>query len=117
MFDIRRDRPPAGGRPSWQRLTAVRLTHTPTGAMAHCDLHRSPKQCHDIAMGLLRARVAAIRAGLPTPDQIGRVRSYHLDPPLGITPFIRDDRTGATTDDPLAVLDGGLDRLWAARAK
>jgi peptide chain release factor 2 len=116
----------AGGQHVNKTDSAVRMTYTPPGAEAPvvvaCQSERSQHQNRAKAMAMLKARLyeielkrreAVVDAMNATKTDIGwghQIRSYVLQP----YQQVKDLRTGVTSGNPDAVLDGDLDRFLEA---
>ena len=97
--------------------SAVRITHLPTGIVVACQAERSQHKNRATAWKMLKARLyerelqmqqEKIDAVNAKKTDIGwghQIRSYVLQP----YQLIKDLRTGYTSTNPAAVLDGGLD--------
>jgi len=102
--------------------SAVRLTHAPTGIVVVCQNERSQIKNKASAMQVLKARIYERRQDEQRAEmdkfygekgEIGfgaQIRSYVLQP----YQMVKDLRTGVSTSDTQAVLDGDLDRFMAA---
>jgi peptide chain release factor 2 len=112
----------AGGQHINTTDSAVRITHLPTGIVVSCQTERSQHKNRATAWKMLRARLyeaelqrreAEAMAINATKSDIGwghQIRSYVLQP----YQLVKDLRTGTTSTDPQAVLDGALDPFMAA---
>ncbi|MDI1251524.1 MAG: peptide chain release factor 2 [Lacunisphaera sp.] len=99
--------------------SAVRLTHAPTGLVVVCQNERSQIKNKAAAMQVLKARIYEKRQDEQRAEmdkfygekgEIGfgaQIRSYVLQP----YQMVKDLRTGVSTSDTQAVLDGDLDRF------
>ena len=99
--------------------SAVRLTHAPTGIVVVCQNERSQIKNKAAAMNVLKARIYEKRLDDKRSEmekfygekgEIGfgsQIRSYVLQP----YQMVKDLRTGVSTSDTQAVLDGDLDRF------
>jgi peptide chain release factor 2 len=96
--------------------SAVRLTHIPTGIVVSCQNERSQLQNKATAMGVLKAKLLALRRAeeIARMDAIrgdvagswgDQMRSYVLHP----YQMVKDLRTEYETGNPTAVFDGEID--------
>jgi peptide chain release factor 2 len=107
----------AGGQHVNKTSSAVRITHLPTGIVVTCQDERSQLQNRASAMKILRARLvereirareaeqAEIKGDVSVEGWGNRIRSYVLQPYT----MVNDHRTGHSTGNVQAVLDGDLD--------
>ena len=107
----------AGGQHINTTDSAVRITHIPTNIIVACQAERSQHKNRATAWKMLKARLyerelqlqqEKIDAVNAKKTDIGwghQIRSYVLQP----YQLIKDLRTGFTSTNPAAVLDGGLD--------
>ena len=107
----------AGGQHVNTTDSAVRITHQPTGIVVACQAERSQHKNRATAWKMLKARLyelelqkqqEKIDAVNAKKTDIGwghQIRSYVLQP----YQLIKDLRTGFTSTNPAAVLDGNLD--------
>jgi peptide chain release factor 2 len=107
----------AGGQHVNVTDSAVRITHLPTGLVVTCQNERSQHRNRDVAMGILRAKLAdrareeaearmAVEVGLKKKIEWGnQIRSYVLAPYR----MVKDHRTGFEMGDADRVLGGDLD--------
>jgi peptide chain release factor 2 len=112
----------AGGQHVNKTESAIRLTHIPTNIMVYCQTDRSQHRNRAQAWQMLRARLyerelkkreekAAIEQANKTDIGWGhQIRSYVLQP----YQMVKDLRTGVSTSNTGAVLDGDLDQFMAA---
>lgn len=102
--------------------SAVRITHLPTGITVAIQNERSQLQNKDVAMTILRSRLAQLQleqhqeklAGIKGPNQSAewgnQIRSYVLHP----YKQVKDSRSHYETSDAEGVLDGNLNPLLEA---
>jgi peptide chain release factor 2 len=107
----------AGGQHVNTTDSAVRITHMPTGIIVACQAERSQHKNRATAMKMLKSKLYErelqmkqdkIDAANAKKTEIGwghQIRSYVLQP----YQLIKDLRTGHTSTNPDAVLDGDLD--------
>ncbi len=112
----------AGGQHVNKTESAIRLTHIPTNIMVYCQNDRSQHRNRAQAWQMLRARLyemelkkreekAAAEQAAKTDIGWGhQIRSYVLQP----YQMVKDLRTGISTSNTGAVLDGDLDRFMEA---
>jgi peptide chain release factor 2 len=111
----------AGGQYVNKTESAVRIVHVPTGSVVVSQQERSQAQNRDVALNILRAKLAALAAeehdrklaGLRGERQANewgsQIRSYVLQP----YQLVKDHRTGVETGNVSEVLGGGIDAfIW-----
>jgi len=96
------------GYRGWNLKDQIKLTHVPTGLSVCCDVERGRwKQANQRAKSMLAARVAR-----PEPQVTEIIRTYDLNPPLGIEPNIHTNRPfvglASGMDEVQRWLDGGI---------
>jgi peptide chain release factor 2 len=112
----------AGGQHVNKTESAIRLTHIPTNIVVYCQNDRSQHRNRAQAWQMLRARLyemelkkreekAAAEQAAKTDIGWGhQIRSYVLQP----YQMVKDLRTGVSTSNTGAVLDGNLDQFMEA---
>ncbi len=111
----------AGGQYVNKTESAVRVIHQPTGIIVTSQQERSQAQNRDVAMGILRAKLAArsaeerdrrledLRGERQANEWGSQIRSYVLQP----YQLVKDHRTDVETGNVAEVLDGGIDAfIW-----
>jgi peptide chain release factor 2 len=109
----------AGGQHVNKTSSAVRITHLPSGIVVSCQNERSQLQNKEVAMSVLKARLAerkaredeeklALLRGEQRNIEWGsQIRSYVFQPYT----LVKDVRTGVETGDVQKVMDGYLEPL------
>jgi peptide chain release factor 2 len=112
----------AGGQHVNKTSSAVRMTHLPTGIVVTCQNERSQIKNRDMALKVLRSRLAALREQQRAEQRQelkgerqsmewgSQIRSYVLQPYT----LVKDHRTGYETGNVQAVLDGDLEPFMEA---
>ncbi len=106
----------AGGQYVNKTESAVRIVHVPSGITVASQQERSQAQNRDVALNVLRAKLAAkaveerdrkiaeLRGERQANEWGSQIRSYVLQP----YQLVKDHRTGAETGNVAEVLDGGI---------
>ena len=112
----------AGGQHINKTSSAIRITHLPTGIVVTCQNVRSQFQNKDKAMQMLKAKlymlkqqeneekISGIRGEVKDIAWGNQIRSYVLQPYT----MVKDHRTGASSGNASAVLDGDIDLFISA---
>ena len=112
----------AGGQHINKTSSAIRITHLPTGIVVTCKNERSQFQNKDNAMQMLKAKlymlkqqeneekISGIRGEVKDIAWGNQIRSYVLQPYT----MVKDHRTGASSGNAGAVLDGDIDLFISA---
>ena len=112
----------AGGQHINKTSSAIRITHLPTGIVVTCQNERSQFQNKDKAMQMLKAKlymlkqqeneekISGIRGEVKDIAWGNQIRSYVLQPYT----MVKDHRTGASSGNAGAVLDGDIDLFISA---
>ena len=112
----------AGGQHINKTSSAIRITHLPTGIVVTCQNERSQFQNKDKAMQMLKAKlymlkqqeneekISGIRGEVKVIAWGNQIRSYVLQPYT----MVKDHRTGASSGNAGAVLDGDIDLFISA---
>jgi len=114
-----------GGQYVNKRMTAVRITHLPTGIQTSCQSERSQAQNREKAAEMLfskiyqvleekkKKEISEIRGEKISASWGNQIRSYVLHP----YKLVKDLRTGVETANPEQTLDGDLDKFIEAEIK
>jgi peptide chain release factor 2 len=112
----------AGGQHVNKTSSAVRMTHVPTGIVVQCQNERSQLRNREMAMKLLRAKLYQLKieqdkskfSDLEKNKKDiawgSQIRSYVFHP----YNLVKDHRTGVSTGNVQAVMDGDLDEFIKA---
>jgi len=115
----------SGGQSVNTTNSAIRITHLPTGIAASCQNERSQLQNKEMAMKILRSRLAQlmllqhkekvdeIKGDYSSPEWGNQIRSYVLHP----YKLVKDHRTNFESKDPDKVLGGDLNGFIEAELK
>lgn len=107
----------AGGQHVNKTESAIRITHIPTGIVVACQNERSQIQNREVAMTMLRAKLAELRererenqqkeiqGELKKIEWGSQIRSYVFCPYT----MVKDHRTGYETGNVAAVMDGDIE--------
>jgi peptide chain release factor 2 len=111
----------AGGQYVNKTESAVRIIHIPTNTIVASQQERSQAQNRDVAMNILRAKLAAraaeersaklseLRGERQANEWGSQIRSYVLQP----YQLVKDHRTNVETGNAQGVLDGDIDTfIW-----
>lgn len=111
-----------GGQNVQKTSTAVRITHLPTGIVVSVQNERSQGQNKEIAMRILRARLADLE-NRKRADERAKLKGEHVAAEFGrqvrnyvVHPYhlVKDTRSGYETSNTDAVLDGDIDEMLKA---
>lgn len=109
----------AGGQHVNKTESAIRITHIPTGIIVACQNERSQFQNKDVAMGMLRAKLAELYRR-EREERMAQIKGEQMDIAWGsqirsyvFCPYtmVKDHRTDAETGNVQAVMDGEIDFL------
>jgi len=115
----------AGGQSVNTTNSAIRIKHLPTGIIVSCQNERSQLQNKEMAMKILRSRLAQlmldqhkekveeIRGDFSSPEWGNQIRSYVLHP----YKQVKDHRTNYESKDPDKVLLGDLNGFIEAELR
>jgi len=114
-----------GGQYVNKRMSAVRITHTPTGLIVSAQTERSLGQNKETAMEMLYAKLfqlkmqeqqkelSQIKGNKVSASWGNQIRSYVVHP----YQMVKDVRTGVETSQVQSVFDGELDEFITAEIK
>jgi peptide chain release factor 2 len=114
-----------GGQYVNKRMSAVRITHTPTGLIVSAQTERSLGQNRETAMEMLYAKLfqlkmqeqqkelSQIKGSKVSASWGNQIRSYVVHP----YQMVKDVRTGVETSQVQSVFDGELDEFITAEIK
>lgn len=112
----------SGGQHINKTESAIRVKHIPTGIVVTCSQERSQQQNREVAMVMLRSKLAhrealmkekelaEIRGERQANEWGSQIRSYTVHPQTRV----KDHRTGVETPTIQEVLDGDIDRFIQA---
>lgn len=109
----------AGGQHVNKTESAIRITHLPTGIVVACQNERSQFQNRDVAMGMLRAKLAELQRK-EREEKMAAIKGEQMEIAWGsqirsyvFCPYtmVKDHRTEAETGNVQAVMDGEIDFL------
>jgi len=112
----------AGGQHVNKTDSAVRITHLSTGIVVQCQNERSQHQNREVAMRILRSRLADLQRR-QREQQLAQLRGEHPDISWGnqmrsyfLQPYtvVKDHRTQVEVGDAHGVLEGALDPFLQA---
>lgn len=112
----------AGGQHVNKTESAIRITHLPSGIIVQCQNERSQHNNREVAMAILRAKLAEkqredkekelaqIRGEQHEIAWGSQIRSYVFQPYT----MVKDHRTDTETGDVMSVMDGEIDQFIEA---
>ena len=114
-----------GGQNMQKTSSAVRITHLSTGIISSCQSERSQYQNKEYALKILKARIMEVELAKKV-DERAKIKGERIDAAWGnqirsyvLHPYrmVKDHRTDFQTENPVEVLDGGLDEFIKAYLK
>ena len=109
----------AGGQHVNKTESAIRITHVPTGIVVACQNERSQHQNREVAMGMLRAKLAELQRR-EREEKMAQIKGEQMEIAWGsqirsyvFCPYtmVKDHRTDAESGNIQAVMDGEIDFL------
>ncbi|HHZ19118.1 MAG TPA: peptide chain release factor 2, partial [Firmicutes bacterium] len=107
----------AGGQHVNKTESAIRITHLPTGIVVACQNERSQFQNREVAMNMLRAKLAELQRK-EREEKMAAIKGEQMEIAWGsqirsyvFCPYtmVKDHRTEAETGNVQAVMDGEID--------
>jgi peptide chain release factor 2 len=106
----------AGGQHVNKTESAIRITHVPTGIVVACQNERSQHQNREVAMGMLRAKLAELQRR-ERAEKMAQIKGEQMEIAWGsqirsyvFCPYtmVKDHRTEAESGNIQAVMDGEI---------